>query len=504
MDTITITFPQVKINLNIDGINFDTLENMAFEITQRIGRKVLEKALYDIDERLRDKRPRGELKNAGKRTKYFLTRLGDIRYRRTRYIDKATGKSKYLLEEKLGIKKNQRISLLRAKIELFIASIMPYKGTEKNIELLTGYRRSHEAIRQSVIKEAERIIAHQEHSIEKTKRLDGKEEDSRCPNNIAYMETDSAFIRLQRRRKRKGRVYKLKTTRRRRRRRSIEVKLGIGYTDKVKRYKNGRGKSLRLKDKFTYAGIESGRKFMENLSLIAEKKLSISKAKAIIFGGDGGAYITAGIKDCFVGAIYILSKFHLKRNIKRALSSRPSAQPIINNLLKKDEIDKALSSINRIIERTKDRKKKKPLKDLHTYIAQNREGINPIKRIKDKAIRDEAKGSGAMESNVDKFLAHRFKKRGMSWSVKGALGLLKIKETITNGEWDAWWRDKRNEKIDINTKPLKQLTAKSFWKKSERRMPPLVEAAIPALQGQDQNEPWAHVLRELQTIDYYK
>ena len=504
MNTITVTFPQVKINLSINSINFNTLENMVFDITQGIGRKVLEKTLFDIDNKLRDERPKGKLKNTGKRQKYFMTRLGDIRYRRTRYIDKTTGKSRYLLEEKLGIKINQRISLMRAKIEMFIASVTTYRLAKDNVELLTGYRRSHEAIRQSVMKEAERIIAHERYSIEKTRNLKDEESNSKNPGGIAHMEADSAFIRYQRRRKRKGRVYKLKTTRRRRRRRSIEVKLGIGYTDKVKRYKRGRGKALKLKDKFIYTSIESGKTFMENLSLIAERKLSLSKAKAIIFGGDGGAYIQAGIKDYFTGAVYVLCKFHLKRNIKRALSLKPGMQLKLNNLINSDKLDAALSTLNRIIGQTRDTKKKKAIKDLRTYIEQNKKGINPIRRIEDKGLRDRIKGTGAMESNVDKFIAHRFKKRGMSWSVKGALGLLKVKETIANGEWDSWWSDKRDEKIEINPEPLKQLTAKNFWKKNERNAPYLVEAAIPALEGPDQNEPWARVLKQLQSIDYYK
>jgi len=505
MGTIAVTFPRVKINLNINDINFNTLENMAFDVTQRIGRKVLEKALYDIDDKLRSERPKRELVNAGKRQKYFMTRLGDIRYKRTRYIDKTTGKSRYLLEEKLGLKINQRTSLIRAKIEMFIASITTYRATEENTELLTGYKRSHEAIRQSVIKEAERIIAHERYSIEKAKNPKDEESNFQNPTGIAHMEADSAFIRFQRRRKRKGRVYRLKTTRlRRRRRRSIEIKLGIGYTDKVKRYKNGRGKSLKLKDKFTYTAIESGKTFMENLSLIAERKLSLSKAKAIIFGGDGGAYIQTGIKDYFTGAIYVLCKFHLKRNIKRALSLKPDMQLKINSLINSDKLDEALSTLNRIIGQTKDGKKKKAIKDLRTYIEQNRKGINPIKRIEDKGLKNRIKGTGAMESNVDKFIAHRFKKRGMSWSVKGALSLLKVKETIANGEWDSWWHNKRGENIEINTEPLKQLTAKNFWKKNERNMPYLVEATIPALEGPDQNEPWAKVVRQLQSIDYYK
>jgi hypothetical protein len=90
----------------------------------------------------------------------------------------------------------------------------------------------------------------------------------------------------------------------------------------------------------------------------------------------------------------------------------PKTQAMINALIAKDKIEKALSLTAGLIHRAKDRKKKKLLKDLHAYISNNRYGINPIKHIKDKTLRDQIKGTGAMESNVDKFIAHRFKKRG--------------------------------------------------------------------------------------------
>jgi hypothetical protein len=497
MDTISIEFPAVKVNLPIDDITFDTLEQMVFDITQRIGRKTTEKALHDIDEALRISRPKGALENTGKRAKYFLTRLGDIRYLRTRYIDKATGESRYLLEEKLKIAKNQRISLTRAKIEMLIASLTTYRGTEKDVELLTGYRRSHESIRQSVIKEAERIIAYQESAIEKVRRLeDGKEPDT--VHDIIYLESDSAFIRMQRRRKRRsGKVIY------HRRRKSIEVKMGVGYTDKIRRYAHGRTGALKLKDKFVYASIGNGKTFMENLSLIAEKRLGLSWAKTVIFGGDGASYITSGIKDYFVNAIYKLCDFHLKRNIKRCLPFRPNVQDRINGLLKKDKIDKALSILERLAKATSSRKDKWSIRELYAYINQNKDGINPLNRIEDKSIRNKIKGTGAMESNIDKFVANRFKKRGMSWSEKGALSLLKVKETISNGEWDSWWLRGRDQKIEIRPEPLKALTAKNFWMQPKNTLP-LVEATIPALQGPDRNEPWAKVIRQLSDIDYYR
>jgi len=56
MDTIAITFPQVKVKIPIKGLTFDNIEDMIFEISQNIACRVFEKALTDIDDYLRNKR----------------------------------------------------------------------------------------------------------------------------------------------------------------------------------------------------------------------------------------------------------------------------------------------------------------------------------------------------------------------------------------------------------------------------------------------------------------
>jgi hypothetical protein len=68
-DTIAIIFPEVKVKIPIKGLPFDTIEDMIFEISQHLARRVFEKAITDLDKCLRDKRERGELKNTGKRKK---------------------------------------------------------------------------------------------------------------------------------------------------------------------------------------------------------------------------------------------------------------------------------------------------------------------------------------------------------------------------------------------------------------------------------------------------
>jgi len=474
MNTIAITFPEVKVNTEIKDLTFDSIEDMIFEISQNIARKVFEKALTDIDNYLRNKRERGKLKDTGKREKYFLTRFGDILYSRTRYKDK-DNKSHYLLDKALSIKKNQRISLSRARIECFLSSLSSYREVVEGIRLLIGGPRCHEAIRQSVIKEGKLIIENQEKKLRQIENLNYP--DKEAPDTV-YLEADATYISLQHR----GKKEKEK----------LEVKLGVGYTGKEARYKTGESK--RLTEKFTFIG--TGKDFMRNLSLLAEERLSLSKVKKVIFGGDGDSWITSGIKDYFSSATYILDLYHLYKKFKEGLGRRKEEQKLIKDLLLSNQIDKGLSVIDQMIRNSYDLKEKDNLVKLYTYISRNRQGITNQVKLKDKEI----ERAGAIESNINKVIASRFKKRGMSWSIPGALALLKIKETVINGEWDDWWETERER--DIKVGKYKPPLPASYFKK-ETETSPLIEVTLPALRGPDQGKPWVGVLRKLSEVGYY-
>jgi hypothetical protein len=477
MDTITITFPEVKVKIPIKDLTFDILENMLFETLQNIACKVFEKAITDIDEYLRNKRERGKLKNTGRRKKYFLTRFGDILYSRTRYKDRC-GKAHYLLDEALSINKNQRISLCRAKIECFLSTLASYREVVIQARLLLGHFRSHESIRKGVIKEAKLMIENQEKKLKQIENLDYP--DKEAPDT-AYIEADATFITLQKKGKERGG--------------KLEVKLGVGYAGKEARYSSG--KSKRLKEKFVLASIGvHGQEFMERLSLLAEERLSLSKAKKILFGGDGDSWIISGVSDYFPSATYLLCLYHLFKRLREGLGRRKNEQKIIKDLLLSNQINKALSKIEQMIRNPYDLKEKNKLIKLYTYISRNHQGITNQIRLKDKGI----ERAGAIESSVNQAIASRFKKRGMSWSKKGALSLLKVKETILNGEWDDWWRTERERNIKI-TKFKPPLPAAHFNQETESS--PLIEVTIPALSGPDQDKPWVGVLRELSRVGYF-
>jgi len=83
---------------------------------------------------------------------------------------------------------------------------------------------------------------------------------------------------------------------------------------------------------------------------------------------------------------------------------------LIKDLLLSNQINKALLKIGQMIRNPYDLEGKDNLTKLSTYISRNRLGITNHFKLKDKNI----ERAGVIESNINKVIAARFKKKGMS------------------------------------------------------------------------------------------
>ena len=479
--TIAIEFKGVKVKIPKEGLTLEALEEMIFDISRGIGQKAFVDALEVYDRQLAEERPRGMLKNLTKKTKYLETRIGEIKYRRTLYQEKGSGKLRYLLDEALKISKNQRMSLRVLEIYGTLAALEAYRKVAEQVGSLLGIKYSHEAIRQNVIREGQRITDQESKELEKIRNLDIP--PAKEMHEVVYTETDATYIRRQRKGKRRGK-----------KKRHFEVKIGIQYTGKEPRYQGGKKAARKLINKRVYAEIKAGRnKFLEQLSYLGERDYGLSMAKKSYFGGDGDGWIRAGQKEYFPTAEYLLCTYHLFERLRQALPGRGEEQKRIKVLFEKNKVPEALRRIQGLAQRSTQEKEKVLLLDYYGYVRNNINGIESSMRIRRE---DRERSAGAIEPAIDKTIAHRFKGRGMSWSERGASAILKIRQTIENCEWKDWWYEKRDKKIEIRgvLKPL--LTAKALCKRQD--IAPYVEMTLPCLaDGQDQSKPWAYVLRGL-------
>jgi hypothetical protein len=478
MNTITLEFKPVKLKIPIEGLTFEVIEEAIFDIRQEIGRTAFVTAIKDYDEQLARQRPRGELKNICFKTRYMQTRVGDIRYKRTLYKEKATGKPRYLLDEALKVSKNQRMSLKLAQIMDVLAASGPYRAAKDSLSKLLGINLSHEALRQNVIREGKRL--EEQETGEHKKMIALEYEMPKDIPEVVYTEADATYIRRQNKGKKK-------------RGRHLEVKAGIGYTGKEARYDGGKRESKKLTRKMVYADIKAGRnEFLNRLSCITEKTFGLSAIKKSYFGSDGDNWIKEGKEAYFGRAVYLLCSFHLFRNLRKALPGKKQSQRRLKKLFETKQIDKVLTRLKRLIKAIRNRKVKAKLVEFRGYVKNNREGIEASMNVRmDKNI----ESAGAIEPNIDKLIAQRFKGRGMSWSPDGAQALLKIRQTIINGQWDDWWYTKRGQTIQINAVFKEPLTATQMNKPCN--IAAFIEAELPCYRGPDQSKPWVGILHQL-------
>jgi len=477
---VTINLPCLKLNIPEDRINFHTLERIVFDLSRKIGQELLEELLQIIDDKLKKERKRGILSNHGKRLRYMTTLLGDITFYKRLYQD-ISGKYLYLLDEKLGLTKNQRASKAYQKIEGLLAFVSgSYRKAEELIREFYGDSPSFESIRGQAIRQGKKILKEEKDQIDrelmKALRQTEDELTQETERGIVYLEVDGTNIHLQQEEKKQA-----------------ELKLGIISKGKERRYKEGKGEAKKLQDKFTYTGIAQGDEFMSNLAILGEKRFQLSQAELVLIGGDGASWIKEGAKNYFPGSIYQLCKFHLERKLKQTLPYHKEMQKEIRNLLKEGEIDKTLKELGQ--EKSLNPEHKKAIEGLMHYIYYNQEGVNAVDRLRKQGIPVE--DLGAVEGNIDKSLANRFKKRGMRWTRQGALSLAKIGEKIVNNEWDSWWPIEADP-IGLKSE-LEKVVSLDFNKGSNDKYDHTY--FLPVLSGPHQDRPWVKSLKRLVSIN---
>jgi len=470
---LTITLPSLQVTIPEDSLDIQYLEKFVFNLIKIIGQHILTTILEFLDNKLRNQRPRGELSNCGKRSKYLLTLLGNITYSKHLYRDKK-GNYHCLLDEKLGLQPNQRTSTHYQKITgLFSFLAGSYRNAQRFLEYCYGDSLSFECIRQQVQHQGTQIQQLEEYAFDQNLEDALKSTITSTPvkSDPLYLEVDGTMIHLQKQQKKKA-----------------ELKLAIIHKGKEKRYPAGNSNAKKLKDKLAYAGLGPADQFMAQVSLLAEEKFQVYDHNLILVGGDGATWIKEGAKDYFPNCIYQLCPFHLKRKLTQTLSYNRSQKSQVSLLLQEGNIPEALLLLEE--EKSRNAQKKDELNELITYLINNAEGINAVDRLKKAGLPVDT--MGAIEGNIDKILANRFKKRGMSWSPSGALNLAKVGQLIINDDWDDFWPSEP----EVLLKQIDPKEEYHFPKEDKYDR----QYSLPVLVGPHQDRNWVKQLKELISI----
>lgn len=362
--------------------------------------------------------------------KNILTCLGNINYTKTVYVDK-TNKTRYLLDEYVGIKPNER--LMDDARESIIKEVID------NSYRKAGLRAS---ILDSVHKQTvKNLVMEVEIPKEIPKMKQKKEID------ILYIEADEDHVALQ------DKFKKKKSNRRN----GIIDKLI--YCFEGKELEAPKSKRKRLINAHYFAGVYSGAKrnqdLWEEVYSYIDNTYDISKIKKIYISGDGASWIREGLQ-YFNNAIFVMDEFHIMKYIRQSTSvlkdSQEEGMSEIYRAIRNNNKTEIENIFGRIYNICKTKEERKNIDSCYQYFINNFNSI--YLRFKNN---EEILGCSA-EGHVSHILSNRLSSRPMGWSIKGCDSISKLIAYCHNGNKikDLFHRERKLNYDIINFKDIQQ------------------------------------------------
>lgn len=350
------------------------------------GRKTLVGILEGIDAVLfEDARRKNEYETKDLRKRRLITDYGNIEYTRRYYRNRHTKEYIYLVDEKMGIEKNERITKdVESKI-IEIAHDVSYAKTGKQVvgnEIISPTTVMHK-VRQEELK----IEVQSEKK--KIKRL--------------YIEADEDHV--SERGKRIG-MPKL-----------VYVHEG--------NYRKGKRNILKNVHYIGCLGKNSEDLWLEVAEYI-DKKYEMESIEKVYIGGDGAAWIKEGL-NWIEKSEFVLDRFHLLKYINQATVDFPQYKSKLwYNINVYDPIS-VENIFKEIIEKTKEEKRREKVKDSYKYVMKQWKEIE-IYETDGKYL----KGCSA-EGHISHVYADRMSSRPRTWCDDGIDKMSRLRVFVSNG-----------------------------------------------------------------------
>lgn len=375
--------------------DFYALEKATKTTTDAMAAQFLSGVLSCIDKQIYDCRYReGKYTVQRTDTRNLVSSVGDLTFDCT-YYRKAEGGYVYLLEELLGLDKDERFTEEAEVILLTEALKTSYAEAARSLPSKSTITKT--------------TVMNKVHGIAKEMPITPPIEKKEC--TCLFIEADEDHIAEQHGNQKKESGNK-----------SFISRLAYVYEYKQENPKCKGRKELVNTFYFSgvYAGSEGIEKFWKNMTDYIDQTYDSEKIKHIYISGDGAPWIKSGAK-YIRKALFCADKFHLMKYINAAsgqmMDEKEIAKAELWHLLYKKDRDAFKEYTNRMAASAGNTK---PIEDLQSYVQSN---WQPIMRSIHNKIID---GCSA-EGHVSHVLSNRLSSRPMGWSQTGADRMSKLR-----------------------------------------------------------------------------
>jgi hypothetical protein len=457
----------ISIAIKVEGVGMEiqklvpitAVEETVHGLTLALSQQVLCGVIRVLDDRIARDVPAG-WRNVGTETRWMVSSLGAIRYKRRVYQDEHKKRRKPV-DDLLGLGRYCCMSGKVQEIGSSLACSGTYRQAADQLSYLTKTPISHSALQRMVWSVGNRIADGEE--AERRRMFEQGEQHAagKISAPVLYGESDGVWVHLQRERSK-----------------SKEVRVAILSTGRKPVGKD----RFRLENKrcVTAIGLNT-EEWQEQILREAHLHYDLEHTQLLICGGDGNQWVRHSFDRIQVHQEFLLDRFHLHRAARRALQDRDAARQVISRL-RQEGFDSVRTQLKELIQLSSGARRKK-LEDFYRYIHHNRDGLLdlPLRGLHHPHC------LGAIEGNIDKLVVHRMKGRGCSWRLPGVRAMLAL---CRNADL---LRSHAYRYLPLGTPPRSYRSTQLL----EVEYAEVTQGSMPVFQGPHQNRPWARSLHRL-------
>lgn len=393
--------------------DFASFTNGITEELHKVGRLMIQEVLEEMDQMLRDsgKRRQGWVIEQ-RMAKQLVTVLGTVRFRKTFFTSKSTGKTECLLDRILGLEKNERIAE-DAQARILKEAVQ------------TSYRRGGEESCLTQDKVTKQAVMKKLHALEFPKGWTTPEKKRIV--DYLYIEADEDHIALQYRNERgdlkktgkgiknNGAITKL-----------IYVHEGI----EPEAPKSKRRRLIRPHFFSRTAEGCSNDDLWDEVYRYIDENYDLNKIKKIYLNSDGGGWIKAGMRR-IGGVIHVLDRFHLEKHLTKLTSHMKDSADDAREELYRTICKGTKAQFAQLVWRLKDLlpegANRERFEESGNYILSN------WTAAKLRLQKTEGKVGSSTEGHVSHVLASRMSTQALGWSLLGADKMAQLRAYHLNG-----------------------------------------------------------------------
>ena len=355
-----------------------------------IGLVVTSEVLEEVDRRVKKdiNRKQDWIVKSKDNSKSLGTIFGEVKYKRTYYENKKTGEYKYLSDEILGIKANDKIDTSLKSMLVDKSVDFSYRKSGKNVSEnidLTG----------QTVMNAIRELGSIENNIVPIKK---KNKDIK----LLFIEADEDHVALQ-----TGKC--------------VEPRLVYVHEGRKRVSKN----RYKLLNKRIFSGVyKSSEDLWLEVADYIDEAYDIENIEKIYLSGDGAKWIKEGI-GWINKSVYVLDRFHLSKYVKKATAHLPDITDSLWNYINRLKKESVKELFQVILNQTESETKKESVKDSRRYIINNWEGIK-------NQYNSDYIGCSA-EGHVSHILSDRLSSRPLGWCRTGVDQMARLRAFKANG-----------------------------------------------------------------------